>query len=55
MSKEVEKKHCHYCETSYRLIYHTEETFGNPKFCPFCGEEVYGDLDDWIDIDDQEE
>lgn len=39
--KEVEKKHCPYCESSYKLLYVVEEAHTTPKFCPFCGEECY--------------
>jgi rRNA maturation endonuclease Nob1 len=46
MSKDIEKKSCHYCESTYKLVYDYEETGTNPKFCPFCGEECYDEKDD---------
>lgn len=39
--KEVEKKYCPYCESSYKLLYVLEETNTTSKFCPFCGEDSY--------------
>jgi uncharacterized Zn-finger protein len=50
MSKEVDKKDCKYCESSYKLIYDLDDTSGHPKFCPFCGEENYDDEE--LDFDD---
>ena len=41
MSKEVEKVTCNYCESVYKLLYDFEETQGQARFCPFCGEECY--------------
>jgi hypothetical protein len=51
MSKEIEKKDCHYCESHYKVVFDLEETNGGPRFCPFCGEECY---DDEKEIDDDE-
>lgn len=41
MSKEVENKLCYFCESEYKLSYNADDVSGNPKFCPFCGEENY--------------
>lgn len=41
MSKEVEKKTCPHCESSYKLVYDLDSTSGYPKFCPFCSDEIY--------------
>jgi len=43
MSKEIENKECEECESSYRLVYNLDNTSGFPKFCPFCGSEVYAE------------
>jgi uncharacterized Zn-finger protein len=41
MSKEVEKKTCPHCESTYKLVYDLDGTSGYPKFCPFCSGEIY--------------
>ena len=41
MSKEVEKVFCQCCESEYRILYQPENTSGLPKFCTFCGDEVF--------------
>lgn len=41
MSKEVEKKTCPECESTYKLLYDLDLTSGYPKFCPFCSCEIY--------------
>lgn len=41
MTREVEKKTCPHCESSYKLVYDLDETSGYPKMCPFCGSEIY--------------
>jgi hypothetical protein len=41
MSKEVDKKTCNDCESSYKLMYDLNTTSGYPKLCPFCGSEIY--------------
>lgn len=43
MSKEIEKKTCGYCESTYKILYDFEETTGLPRYCPYCGEECYDD------------
>ena len=45
MSKEIENNECDCCESHYRLVYNLSDTSGYPKFCPFCGSEVYNDED----------
>lgn len=45
MSKEINKKMCFSCESSYKLVFDLDETSGFPKFCPFCGDEVYNSED----------
>lgn len=39
--KEVEKKTCPDCESSYKLLFDLDKTSGYPKFCPFCASEIY--------------
>ena len=39
--KEVEKKTCPECESTYKLLYDLDLTSGYPKFCPFCSCEIY--------------
>jgi len=52
MSKEVDKIECETCESMYKLVYDLNETSGHPKFCAFCGSDVYNDKDDFeMDID----
>ena len=41
MTKQINKTTCVYCESVYKVIYDEEETNGQPRFCPFCGEEPY--------------
>lgn len=43
MSKEVEKIACVDCDSHYKLLFDLNTTSGLPKFCPFCGCEVYND------------
>ena len=43
MSKEIENKECQECESSYRLVYNLDDTSGYPKFCCFCGCDIYKD------------
>lgn len=50
MSKEIENKICYFCESEYKLSYSADHASGNPKFCPFCGEENYDQ-----DLESQEE
>lgn len=50
MSKEVEKKTCGYCESTYKILYDYEETTGSPRYCPYCGEECYDDEE--IDLEE---
>jgi hypothetical protein len=52
MSKEIENVECDCCESHYKLVYNLSETSGYPKFCPFCGSEIY---DDGPDTDDEDE
>ena len=54
MSKEVENKICHECESTYRIVYDLSETSGFGKFCPFCSAEIYND-DDKLDIEESED
>jgi hypothetical protein len=51
MSKEIEKKTCPHCESSYKLVYDLDGTSGYPKFCPFCSGEIYDD-EDLLDVED---
>ena len=51
--KHVEKLVCRYCESDYKVIYYDEESTGQTRFCPFCGEEPHDVIDDLMeDIDD---
>jgi hypothetical protein len=43
MSKEIEKKTCPHCESTYKLVYDLDETSGYPKWCPFCTAEIYNE------------
>ena len=43
--KEIEKRTCQYCESTYKILYSLDETSGQPKFCPICGSETYDDED----------
>lgn len=52
MSKEVEKKTCVHCESTYKLMFDLNETSGFPKFCPFCSSENYDVKDDFEEIDE---
>lgn len=53
MSKEVEKKVCQQCESSYKLLFDLDSTSGYPKFCPFCGCDTYDeDLEFGEEIDE---
>jgi hypothetical protein len=52
MSKEVEKKTCVNCESSYKLIYDLDTTSGYPKWCPFCTAEIYNE--DELSIDEED-
>ena len=54
MSKEVEHNNCSFCESVYKLSYNLQETSGHPKFCPFCGTEVYEDEEDEGNYKDEE-
>ena len=55
MTKEVEKKVCHFCESSYKLMYDYELTNGHPRFCAFCGEESYDEKNEELDFEDDAE
>lgn len=52
MTKEIEKKTCHFCESNYKLIFDVEETTGQPRCCPFCGEDCYDD--DEINLEEED-
>lgn len=54
MSKEVEKRTCQHCESSYKLLFDMAMTTGYPRFCPFCAEETYDD-DVKYDEDNEDE
>lgn len=54
MSKEVEKKICNFCESEYKLMYNLDATNGHPKFCPFCGSDVYDEDDESENERDEE-
>ena len=41
MTKEVDKIFCQCCESEYKILYEPENTSGLPKFCTFCGDEVF--------------
>lgn len=43
MSKEIENKECPECESAFRLVYNLDDTSGYPKFCCFCGCEMYNE------------
>lgn len=45
MSREVDKRICEFCESEYKLMYNLDDTNGHPKFCPFCGSDVYDEED----------
>lgn len=53
MSKEIEKRTCPHCESSYKLLFDLDSTSGFPRFCPFCGSETYDE--DLVTEDDIDE
>lgn len=55
MAKIIENKECRVCESKYKLVYDLDETSGYPKFCPFCGSEIYDDEDLEEDMFEEEE
>lgn len=52
MTKEVEKKICHFCESEYKLMYDLDNTNGHAKFCPFCGSDAYDEPESDEDEDE---
>jgi rRNA maturation endonuclease Nob1 len=52
-SREINKLACDFCESEYKLMYNLDETSGSPKFCPFCGSDVFEDEDTVLDDDDE--
>lgn len=52
MSKEIDNKECRECDSVFKLIYDLDKTSGFPKFCPFCGGEVY---DEKLEVEDDED
>ena len=54
MSKEIEKVFCQCCESEYKILYQPENTSGLPKFCTFCGDEVFNQ-DSNIDEEEDDE
>lgn len=51
MSKEVQKFECHYCDSTFKIVYDPAETSGYPKLCPFCGSDLDSDEDDYLEED----
>lgn len=49
MSKEINKKTCRHCESTYKLVFDLDNTSGYPKFCPFCSSEIYDDEDEELE------
>lgn len=43
MSKEIDDITCGECESDFRLIYQPNDVSGLPKFCPFCGADIYNE------------
>lgn len=41
MSREINNLTCDFCESEYKLMYNLDNTNGTPKFCPFCGSDIY--------------
>ena len=54
--REVENKECKECESFFRIVFDPAETSGYPKFCCFCGGELYDEDDaDNLMPDDKDE
>ena len=53
--KEVEKKTCPDCESSYKLLFDLDKTSGYPKFCPFCASEIYDEDNNSFDEESDDE
>lgn len=51
--REVENKECKECESFFRIVFDPAETSGYPKFCCFCGGELYSEEE--IDKDSEED
>jgi hypothetical protein len=52
MSKEIQKKECSECESNFKLVFSLDETSGYPKFCPFCGCDIYDEEEPHNEEDD---
>lgn len=46
---------CPNCESEYAVDYQTENTEGEPDYCPFCGEEMPEVLEELEDTDTKSE
>lgn len=58
MTKSPEKhtETCSFCESQYKIQYDTEETSGFHKHCPFCGEEIDFEGNDFeVEFNDEPE
>ena len=42
-SKEIHKHFCRGCDSEYKITFHDMNVSGQPRFCPFCGDETYSD------------
>ena len=51
--REVENKECKECESFFRVSFDPTEASGYPKFCCFCGGELY--VEESIDEEDTDE
>jgi hypothetical protein len=51
MSNEIEKVYCECCESQYKIVYQPENASGLPKFCCFCGSELFDNSDDSFEDD----
>lgn len=54
MSKEIENILCDECESEFRLIYNASETSGLAKFCPFCGSDIWQDIEEEDEISEDD-
>ena len=52
VDKEIENKECSECSSSFRLVYNLDDTSGYPKFCCFCGCEMYDNEDVQVEEED---
>lgn len=52
MSRENKSVVCPGCESVFKLIYEEDRVNGQPKFCPWCADELFNDDDEKYEDDD---